>query len=244
MCMSGGAAPIGSPQSGSQDVAAANPQSGGGAAASGATQGAMQGASAGAQFGPYAAAAAAVYGGVSGMIGGIKGNKAAKAAEKRKRIAQEAAMAENRRRATYDYLRSVRLEQLQKSQEMESVAEKKADVTGQTREAVGTANASAAERGVGGRSLEAIIDDYHYQNTLETGRLSISQSQKNLQHGEVISAAKETAANRISDMKPYVEQPVAPVDYFGPVFGLAGNLGKLAMASSHKQAPSSPTTTT
>lgn len=207
--------------------------SGGGQVNTGAAAltGAASGASMGAMLGPWGAAAGAVGGAAMGVIGSKIANKNAKATEEARRIAQEQAMAENRRRATTDYLNQIRLENVQMSQEQAAVVEKTDDLGKNTANAVGAANVSAAERGVGGRSLDQIISDYHAQNDLEVGRLNANQGMKDAQHGEVVRGANQNYWNRVTGMQPYQKQPVAPVDYFSPAFKLVGDLGKIGMAS-------------
>lgn len=209
------------------------PAAGGGqtSTAGAAVGGAASGASMGAMAGPWGAAAGAVAGAAMGIIGSRAANKNAKATEENRRIAQEQAMAENRRRATTDYLNQIRLENVQMSQEHAALAEKTSDLSRQTEHTVGAANVSAAERGVGGRSLDQIISDYHSQNDLEVTRLNTNQGGRDTQHAEVSRGADQTYWNRVTGMQPYAKQPVAPVDYFSPIFKLVGDVGKIGMAS-------------
>jgi len=142
--------------------------------------------------------------------------------ENQKKNAQDDLIIENRRRATHDYLRQVRLEQSQQVQETQSLVEQSQDVARQTSGAGGQAKASAAERGVAGNSLEMIINDYEFQQNQEVGRLRINQEMKNKQHTENIGGFNDQFDQRIAAVKPYVPRTQPPVDYFGPIFGAVG----------------------
>lgn len=191
----------------------------------------MSGASMGAAAGPWGAAIGAVGGAVMGVIGSKQQNKAAKAFELAKRNAQDDLIIENRNRATKDYLRNVRLEQLNAQQETEALSEATNDVSKQTTATQATATASAAERGVAGRSVEMLIEDYTFQQSQEVGRLRTNQSMKNAQHTENIGGYQDQFDQRVAAVKPYVPRTQPPVDYFGPIFGVMSTLGNVGMAS-------------
>lgn len=138
--------------------------------------------------------------------------------EEHRRQQQEVAIEENRRRATHDYITSVRLEQQQAYQEQEAVRQKSMDIERQGDASVATGMASAAERGVAGRTVNQIATDFDFMANEETGRLQENQKIANLQHNENIRAYGSEYSNRVSSLKPYVKTPAAPVDFFGPVF--------------------------
>jgi hypothetical protein len=180
------------------------------------------------------------------IVGQNTARQAAKGAENQKRIAQDDLIMENRKRATKDYLREVRLDQLQQAQEMEALGEKSLDISHQAESAKGTAMASAAERGVAGRGLETILSDYDFQQNQEVGRLRINQLQENRQHGENLEAYKDQFTQRYDAVKPYIPRQQPPVDYFGPIFGgisstLSGGAQMGAFKSASSVAPTSAT---
>lgn len=166
----------------------------------------------------------AVAGAASTIAGQNTQRQMAKGLENQKKNAQDDLIIENRRRATHDYLRQVRLEQSQQTQEAASLAEQSQDVSRQTVGATGKAQASAAERGVAGNSLEMVINDYEFQQNQEVGRLRINQEMKNRQHEESIGGYGDQFDQRAASVKPYVPRPQAPVDYFGPIFGAVGTV--------------------
>ena len=183
-------------------------------------------------------AAATTASAVTGLVGANTARQAAKGAENAKKNAQDDLIMENRKRATKDYLREVRLEQLTQQQETEVLAEKSFDVAKNTIDAKGQTEASAAERGVGGRSLDMVLADFDFQQNQEVGRMRINQEKANAQHGENIETYKDQFTERASAIKPYVPRVQPPVDYFGPIFGaLAGN----ASASMAKGLGAGPT---
>ena len=201
-------------------------QQAGGSTASGAVGGAASGASAGAMFGPWGAAVGAVGGAALGIMGQQAANKSAKSVEEARRLEQENVITENRRRATDDYLTQTRMERDQQSQEEAAVAMKGRDIERETRRSVATGTASAAERGVAGRTIDDIAADFEFMSNEETGRLKYNQSLSNQQHTEQIRGFGTQFTQRVTDARPYQVKPIAPVDYFGPIFGAAGQLAQ------------------
>ena len=180
--------------------------------------------------GVMAAASAA-----ASIAGQEKQRSAYNTLEDRKKNAQDDVIAENRRRATQDYLRQVQGEQLQQRQQEEGVAEKSFDIARQAGKTESTALASAAERGVAGRSVSQIVSDYDFQADLEIGRIKENQKLANIQHGQRIQGYGDEFSARVSAVKPYIPSPAAPVDYFGPIFGAVSQTATTAVASNNAQ---------
>ena len=166
----------------------------------------------------------AVAGATTNIIGQNTTRQMNKGYENQKKNAQDDLIIENRKRATSDYLRQVRLEQLQTTQEEQSLVEEKGDVAKQTAAATGQSKASAAERGVAGNSVEAIVADYEFQQNQEVGRLRMNQDAKNAQHTENVAGYNDQFDQRIAAVKPYVPRVQPPVDYFGPIFGAGSSI--------------------
>lgn len=160
----------------------------------------------------------AVAGAATNIYGQFQARDAHNATEEYRRLEQENVIEENRRRATHDYLTQVRMEQTQQQQETESVAQKSYDVGQQARLSVATGMASAAERGVAGRTVDMIAQDFDFMANEESGRLRENQKIANLQHGENVRSFGTEWSNRIAAVKPYVKQPAKPIDFFGPIF--------------------------
>jgi hypothetical protein len=174
---------------------------------------------------------AAMGGAVTNIIGANTTRQMNKGYENAQKNAQDDLIIENRKRATHDYLREVRLEQLQESQETSSVSEQSQDVAKQATAAKGQAVASAAERGVAGRSLDTVLSDYEFQQNQEVGRLRVNQEMKNEQHAEQIAGFKDQFDYRVASVKPYVPRVQPPVNYFGPIFGAVSSIGQGAMGA-------------
>jgi len=188
---------------------------------------------------------AAVGAATTTIIAQNNARQTAKGTENLRAHEQDNAIIENRRRATQDFMTQVRLENTQQTQEQEVVAEKSIGVRTDARKAKGTALASAAERGVAGNAVDAVLSDYIFQQNQEITKLRINQHQQDVQHGENIAAFGTSYSNRIADVKPYVPQNIAPVDYFGPVFGAIGTTASSAgsmYAAKQKAAGTQPTT--
>ncbi len=166
----------------------------------------------------------AAAGAAASIQGQRQAQKMAKGTEEARRLEQENVITENRRRSTDDYLNQTRLTMEQQAQEEASVAVKSGDVMRETRRSVATGTASAAERGVAGRTIEQIASDYDFQANEETGRLKQNQALANQQHQESLRGLKTQFNNRITDVKPYIPKQQAPVDYAGPLLGAAGTM--------------------
>lgn len=154
----------------------------------------------------------------AGIYGQFQANKQHNAVEEMRRQQQEIAIEENRRRATSDYLNSTRLEQTQQHQEEQSVVVKSMDVAREAERSIATAEASAAERGVAGRTVDQIAADFEFMANEETGRLKQNQKIANQQHAENIRSLGNEYSNRVASVKPYIKQPAKPIDFFGPIF--------------------------
>lgn len=163
-------------------------------------------------------------GAVSSIVAQNNARQVAKGNENAMKNAVDDQIIENRKRATNDYLRDVRLEELQSDQENRAVMEKSGDIARNTLEAKGTTVASAAERGVAGRSLDTILANFDFQQEQEIGRLRINQEMKDQQHVENAGSYADQFTARVTAVKPYIPRTQPPVDYFTPVFGMAGGL--------------------
>lgn len=173
----------------------------------------------------------AVAGAAASIAGQEKQRSMTNTMEDRKKMAQNDLIAENRRRATKDYLRQVAGEQLQQRQQEEGVAEKSNDIARQARKTVATGLASAAERNVAGRTIDSIVSDYDFQADLEIGRIKENQKLANIQHDRKVSAYGDEFQARATAAKPYQVRPANPVDYFGPIFGAASQTLGAGVAS-------------
>jgi hypothetical protein len=160
---------------------------------------------------------AAMQAGTS-IYGQFQARDAHNATEEYRRLEQENVIEENRRRATHDYITSTRLEREQQSQEEAAVAQQVVDISRQTDRTIATGMASAAERGIAGRTVDQIAQDFDFMANEETGRLKENQKLANQQHGEQIRSLGTEWTNRVTAVKPYVKTPAKPIDWFGPVF--------------------------
>src|ERR1700704_5735085 len=143
-------------------------------------------------------------GAATSMIAANNARQVAKGNQNAQKNAQDDLIIENRKRATHDYLRDVRLEQLKSEQENESVQEKAGDIAKSTAQAQGTAVASAAERGVGGHSLDMILADFDFQQNQEVGRLRVNQQMQDQQHVENAGGMADEFTARVTAVKPYI----------------------------------------
>lgn len=163
-------------------------------------------------------------GAVSSIAAQQNARQVEKGNENAKKNAQDDLIIENRKRATHDYLRDVRLENLQSTQETEALTEHANDAAHTTADAKGEAVASAAERGVAGNSLDQVLNDFDFQQNQEVGRLRVNQAMKDQQHQEQIGAYGDQFSARAAAVQPYIPRIQPPVDYFTPIFGLGAGL--------------------
>lgn len=160
----------------------------------------------------------AAAGAATNIYGQFQAQGQHNAVEESRRLAQEDVIEENRRRATHDYITSTRLEREQQSQEEASVSQKSVDIQRQADSSIATGMASAAERGVAGRTVDQIAQDFDFMANEETGRLRENQKLANRQHSENIRSYGTEFSNRISAVKPYIKTPAKQIDFFGPIF--------------------------
>lgn len=175
--------------------------------------------------------AASAGGGISSIIGQNTSRQLSKGQQERQRLAVEDQIVQNRRRATDDYLRQVSGEHLRQRQEEEAAVEKSHDIAQGAKQATATATASAAERGVSGRSVEQIVADYGMQEDKEIGRIRTNQQWQNQQHRDNLAGYRSQFDQRVASIQPYVPAVQAPVDYFGPAFGILGSAARTGLTA-------------
>lgn len=158
---------------------------------------------------------------VTQIMGAQQAQATGEAEETARKIAQDGLIEENKRRSTEDYLTKVKLEQRAQMEEHEAVAMKGFDIKQQMIKSVGTATASAAERGVEGSTVDSIVSDFEFQANAEAGRIYQSQRNTDAQHTQNLEAARLERHYNNESMQPYIKKQQKPVDYFGPIFGAA-----------------------
>lgn len=190
-----------------------------------------------------ASLAVAGAGAGASIYGQSRQNEAAQQVEDQRAEAVDEQITETRKRATSDYLNKVQDEILQEAQEKQALAEKERDLDRNERSAGATATVAAAESGVAGQSLSAIQQDYRYQMETAKARLGLNQDNANYQHSRMIQAYRTEYANRANSIKPYQQNPVKGVDWFGPIFGVASaglDMGVRTGAFINPLTPSTP----
>jgi hypothetical protein len=127
---------------------------------------------------------------------------------------------QNRTMATNAFLHQLEAENMMRSQEEQALAEKGHDLSIATMQAKGTAKAAAADAGVGGASLDHLLDDFNRQESMMLGRLELNQ-----QFSEQARVSRETGygntwKQRVTSIQPFNPSPVAQVDYLSPILGI------------------------
>ncbi|MBS0169421.1 MAG: hypothetical protein JSR62_03635 [Nitrospira sp.] len=163
----------------------------------------------------------AAAGAGASLYGQSQQHEAAEQVEQQKADAVNEQITTNRKRATEDYLQTVEDEMLQQAQEKQALAVKEQDLYKAERAGASSAKVAAAESGVVGQYLEAIQADYRRQTDEAAMRLGVNQGNADYQHTRNIEAATTIYNNRSTSVMPYQKNPVKPVDWFGPIFGVA-----------------------
>lgn len=130
-------------------------------------------------------------------------------------------MQENRDLATKAYLDQANEANRQLAETREAAAASNLDKSREAEEARGSALVSAAESGVSGISLDALLADFHRQEAMFKQRNDQNLLFKQQSTASNIRGYESEAKARISQVKPYQPNPVAPVDYIGPALSVA-----------------------
>lgn len=160
---------------------------------------------------------------VTSIIGQNTNRQLQKGTENQRFLARQDQIAENQKRATADYLAQVSDENLKMTQEHQSNAEQFNDNTKTQRRGDADAEVAAAEGNVAGHNLDAIHNDYQMQTDFVNGRIATNQQWADYQHTRNDQGYANAYYNRATSIQPYQKAVQPPVDYFGPIFGAAGN---------------------
>ncbi len=137
--------------------------------------------------------------------------------------ANRAQMRENRDLATKAYLDQALAIQANLAETREATAAQNYDTSVKRQQAEGSTIAAAAEGGVEGLSLHALLADFHKQEDMFLTRNEQNLIFKQQQSSRETRGLQNQATSRIAQIKPIVPGPIAPVDYFSPLLGIANN---------------------
>lgn len=167
--------------------------------------------------------AVSVAGAAASVVGQMQKQDAEVAYQGKLQSANAEQMRENRELATRAYLDQAYQANVNLAQTREATAASNFDQTIKRRQAEGSTIAAAAEGGVNGVSLNAILADFHRHEDMFLTRNEQNLLFKQQQTAVDIKGLKGQADGRISQIKPYIPGPVAPVDYFGPALSIANS---------------------
>lgn len=137
--------------------------------------------------------------------------------------ANRAQMRENRDLATKAYLDQALAIQANLAETREATAAQNYDTSVKRQQAEGRTIAAAAEGGVEGLSLHALLADFHKQEDMFLTRNEQNLIFRQQQASRETQGLQNQASSRIAQIKPVVPGPIAPVDYFSPILGIANN---------------------
>lgn len=138
--------------------------------------------------------------------------------------ANQRQMQANRDMATRAYLEQVAGAHAQLAQQREAAAASNAERALRAAEARGEVLANAAQAGVHGLSLNALLSDFYRQEDMFRVR-----NEQNLLFKQQATAAQVKsyfgeARGRIESVQPYIPSPRRQIDYFGPAFSVVRGL--------------------
>jgi hypothetical protein len=129
-------------------------------------------------------------------------------------------MQENRDMATKAYLDQATAAHTQLAETREATAAANFDESRKANEARGSALASAAEAGVYGVSLDALLGDFHRHEAMFSARNETNLLFKQQQTAKQVSGYYTEAKARTAGVRPIQLGPVKPVDYVGPMLSV------------------------
>ena len=175
--------------------------------------------------GSVAVAASAASAGLS-ISGQQQQRKSAVAYQNLQVQANDRQMKENRELATKAYLDQANAANLNLAQTREATAATNQEQGTKSAEARSATMAAAAEGGVSGLSLNALLGDFHRQEDMFLTRNEQNLLFKQQQTATQTQGFQDTAAGRIAQVKPFIPGPIAPVDYFTPALSIVGSAGE------------------
>lgn len=140
--------------------------------------------------------------------------------------ANDRQMKENRELSTKAYLDQANAANLNLAQTREATAASNQDQRTKGAEARSATMVAAAEGGVNGLSLHALLDDFHRQEDMMITRNEQNLVFKQQQTATQTEGFRDTAAGRIAQIRPFIPGPIAPVDYFTPALSIVGSAGE------------------
>jgi hypothetical protein len=155
--------------------------------------------------------------------------------------AQDEAIRQNAALANRDYMNQTKALQDKQAQEDAAAGQRESDVSVQAAQARSTAQTAAGEAGVGGLSVNALMDDFTRQEADYR-----TQSRTNLeglrdQTSRELEAAQIQGQGRTESMKPYQPTPIQYPSLVGAALRVGGESAGALSSYYGKQTPQTPT---
>jgi hypothetical protein len=125
-------------------------------------------------------------------------------------------MEQNRDLATRAYLDQANAAHANLSQSREAAAASNFENKRETMQARSSAVAAAADSGVYGGSLDALLSDFDRHEAMFANRNATNLLYKQQQAAAAVKGYHSEATARTNGIQPFQPGPVAPVDYLGP----------------------------
>jgi hypothetical protein len=166
-------------------------------------------------IGIVAVGIAAASAGLS-VYGQQQQQKAQVSYQNRLQAANQQQMEQNRDLATRAYLDQANAAHASLSQSREAAAAANFDDKRETMQARSRAVAEAADAGVYGGSLDALLSDFDRHEAMFANRNATNLLYKQQQAAAAVKGYHSEATARTNGIQPFQPGPVAPVDYLGP----------------------------
>ncbi|MGL5918128.1 MAG: virion core protein, T7 gp14 family [Cetobacterium sp.] len=170
-----------------------------------------------------------VLGAVTNIIGQTQQYNAQKDYTNKMVQANRVQMQENRDLATQAFLDQTVSAHRQLGEQQEMVAAENFDKSRAAMKSRGEVMAAAAESGVGGNALHALVADFHRQEGFFLQRNEQNLLMKKQQTASVVKGYHTEAVGRTNAIKPFVPSPISRPDYLGPILSVGGKAANLGM---------------
>ena len=168
-----------------------------------------------------AAVAIAAASAATSVVGQTQARNAKKEFQARQLAANKKQLRDNRELATRAFLDQAIAANTNLAEATEAAAASNQDIRTRKVRSQGEVLAAAAEGGVAGLSLQALLADFDRQEGLFFARNEQNLIFKRQQTARQIEGFEEQAESRIAQVSPFIPSPVANIDFAGPLLSIA-----------------------
>ena len=171
------------------------------------------------------------------IVGDTQRNQMEKTHADRVNKANRDQMQENRDLATRAYLDQVAEANRNLSETRVATAASNFDKSREAAQARSSALVNAAESGVSGTTLQALLNDFDQQEGMFLQRNKQNLLFKQQATASAVTGYRNEAEARIAQIKPIVQAPSQPVDYMGPILRAGNSIAQTGLSSYGSSCP-------